>query len=102
MRPIGVTCFQRRGTPWTPEIPDVLTPAFYGDAEIQPRWSAYVRGGSFRAEPPAAFDVVGDRIVQFLGPVRSSIVAGTPFTTVWPPGGPWTSETKEPLEDAAA
>ena len=98
LREAVFTCFERRGTAWTPEVPDILTPAFYRDAEIQPRWSAYVRGGTFRADPPAAFAIIGERIVQFLGPVRSSVVAERPFDTVWPAGGPWTSETKESAE----
>ena len=82
-------CFERRRTAWTTEVPDVLRATFYGDAELQARWSAYLRAGAFRVSPPASFELIGERIRSFLGPVRASIVAGDPFNRPWHPGGPW-------------
>ncbi len=82
-------CFERRGTAWTPEVPDVLRSAFYGDGGLQARWSAYLRAGAFRISPPASFEPIGERIRGFLGPVRDSIVSGDSFDMPWHPGGPW-------------
>ncbi len=47
------------------------------------------------APPPTQFEVIGERIIRFLGPVRESLVAGEGFAQTWPPGGPWQS-TEEP------
>jgi predicted nucleotidyltransferase component of viral defense system len=82
-------CFERRGTVWTRESPDVLGPAFYADGNLQARWSAYTRGGVFRTPPPAAFESIGERVRAFLGPVRDSIVGGASFEMHWGAGGPW-------------
>lgn len=82
-------CFERRGTPWTPELPDVLGAAFYGDDAVQSRWEGYLRAGQFRDAPPEALDVVGECIRSFLGPVREAILGGASFERSWPAGGPW-------------
>lgn len=82
-------CFARRGTPWTREIPDVLTPGFYADRDVEARWDAYRRKGQFRTPPPRVLHVVGERIVGFLGPLRESILADAAFSRRWPAGGPW-------------
>ena len=82
-------CFDRRGTPWRTEIPEALTPAYYSNPQVQDYRTAYGhRGGLFNA-PPSAFEVVGDRIRSFLGPVRDSTLAGESFERNWPPRGPW-------------
>ncbi len=82
-------CFDRRGTAWTPEAPDVLGTAFYGDPELQRRWADYTRGAVFRKLPPTAFEPIGQRVLDFLGPVRESIVAREAFTRHWNADGPW-------------
>lgn len=82
-------CFHRRGTNWTPEIPDVLGTPFYADGELQKRWADYARGGVFRKRPPAGFESIGEKIRDFLGPVRESMVAGETFARQWSAGGPW-------------
>lgn len=82
-------CFERRGTTWTSEIPRVLTPAFYQMPEIETRWRYYLSAGAVLIPPPAQFEVIGERVIQFLGPVRDSIVASRSFENAWPPGGPW-------------
>jgi hypothetical protein len=84
-----VACFERRATPWTAETPRALTPAFYRTSEIETRWRNYLTAGAVLAAPPAQFEIIGKRIVRFLGPVRDSIVAAQPFAQTWPPGGPW-------------
>ncbi len=86
-----VACFERRATPWTAEEPRALTAAFYQTPDLEARWRHYLAAGAVLAPPPNQFDVVGERIVQFLGPVRSSIVVREEFDEVWTAGGPWTS-----------
>lgn len=82
-------CFERRGTPWTSEVPAVLGAAFYHDDAVQSRWQAYRRAGAFRDAPPEALDAVGECIRSFLAPVRAAIMDGAPFEHFWPAGGPW-------------
>ena len=86
-------CFDRRGTSWSAERPEALTPAFYSNTQLQDYWTAYGHQGGLSNLPPSAFEVVGDRIQSFLGPVRENILAGEPFCMYWPPGGPWKSTT---------
>jgi hypothetical protein len=83
------TCFERRATRLDNETPRVLTAAFYQMREIEQRWRRYLAAGAILISPPTQFEVIGDRIGQFLGPVRESIVAGRQFASVWLAGGPW-------------
>ena len=87
-------CFERRATPWTVETPRPLTAAFYQLAEFERRWQNYLNAGAVLEPPPAQFAAVGERIVQFLGPIRNSIVANESFDERWRSGGPWTSTTR--------
>jgi hypothetical protein len=82
-------CFERRRRPWTSEIPEALGSSLYSDPNLQERWRAYLRASAFRTAPPGAFEVIGERIRDFLLPVRDSIVAATSFDRAWPAGGPW-------------
>jgi hypothetical protein len=82
-------CFERRRTPWTGELPRVLTPAFYQLPALAMRWRNYLAAGAVLVPPPAQFDVIGERIIQFMGPVRRSIVADEPFERAWTPGETW-------------
>ena len=82
-------CFEHRATPRTAEAPRALTTAFYQMPEIETRWRRYLAAGAVMVQPPAQFEVIGGRIIQFLGPVRQSIVANSTFGGVWSPGGPW-------------
>ena len=82
-------CFDRRGTPWSAERPDALTPAFYSNPQLQDYWTTYGHQVGLLHLPPSAFEEIGSRIQSFLGPVRDSIVAGEPFDMNWSPGGPW-------------
>ena len=82
-------CFDRRGTPWSAERPEALTPAFYSNPRLQDYWTAYGHQGGLLHLPPSAFEELGSRIQSFLGPVRDSILAGEPFEMNWSPGGPW-------------
>ena len=84
-------CFERRGTAWTYAVPDALTSAFYSNANLQSRWQSYGQDGQLLSSPPNAFEEIGSRLRLFMGPVRESIVAGSPFEMHWPAGGPWRS-----------
>ena len=87
------SCFERRRAPWTEETPRVLTPAFYHMPEVATRWRHYLAAGAVLIPPPAQFEAIGERIVEFLRPVRESILAGEPLAALWPPTGPWTAST---------
>jgi hypothetical protein len=89
LQPAIAACFERRGTPLAGETPRVLTPAFYQLPEIETRWRSYRAAGAVLIPPPAQFEVIGERIIQFLGPVRTSIIERRPFGSVWQAGGPW-------------
>jgi hypothetical protein len=82
-------CFERRKTPWTSEVPDPLVSTFYIHGKLQGFWDAYIRSSAFSTPPPINFESIGERVRQFLGPIRDSISGGYPFEMDWPPGGPW-------------
>lgn len=82
-------CFERRGTPWTEELPRALSPAFYSMPELAERWRRYRASGSILVAPPAAFEEIGGRIIAFLSPLRGAIVQGRNFDQGWNPGGRW-------------
>jgi len=82
-------CFERRRTEWSDGVPRTLTPAFYQDSTLQSRWRNYLAAGAVLVPPPAQFEVIGERIIRFLGPVRSSIVVGAAFESFWAAGGAW-------------
>ncbi len=84
-------CFERRGTVWTPAVPDVLTSAFYSNPDMRIRWQSYGQNGQLLRPPPSAFEEIGNRVQSFLGPVRESIMAKVRFEKQWLAGGPWRS-----------
>jgi hypothetical protein len=88
------TCFERRGTPWSAEAP-VLSSAFYEMPAIATRWRNYLAAGAVLVPPPARFDVIGERLIQFLGPVQTSIMGGAGFDMTWT-GGPWKAAAELP------
>lgn len=85
-------CFERRGTPWSDEAPRVLTTAFYQLPELEARWRNYLAAGAVLVAPPAQFDTIGERIIQFLSPVRDWVLSGDGPVGSWPPGGPWSHQ----------
>lgn len=82
-------CFERRGTAWSQAVPGALTSAFYSNPDLLNRWQSYGQDGQLLSSPPNAFEEVGSRLRLFMGPVRQSIVAGSPFEMHWPAGGLW-------------
>lgn len=83
------SCFERRGTPLIVEIPEALTQAFYSSSTLQEYWRSYLNRGDILTPPPTSFEVVGERIQAFLGPVRNSIIENRGFDLHWSPTGPW-------------
>jgi hypothetical protein len=79
-------------------LPPVLTPSFYGVATLEVGWRRYRAARTVLAPPPERFEQVGERIIEFLRPVRDSIVAREPFMSIWPAAGPWApaAESEEP------
>ena len=89
LRHAVAACFERRGTPLIGETPGVLSRSFYHEPELVRRWRSYVAGSAILVRPPDRFDVIGERILQFLDPVWVNVAKGSPLTDVWPPSGPW-------------
>jgi hypothetical protein len=92
--------FERRRTSWTDDLPRCLTSAFYDDPAMAPRWRSYLQSGAVMVAPPAQFERIGERIISFLGPVRSRIVAGEEIDHDWSPEGYW-APAQFPEEPAA-
>lgn len=84
-------CFERRGTQFSAETPDVFAMAFYTNAARRDLWQAYGHQGELFKAPPKDFEEVGRRLQYFLKPVYVSILAGEKFAFYWPAAGPWQS-----------
>jgi len=69
-------------------LPVGLTPAFIADPSKPAQWRAFLRRSRF-AEEPAALDELVTAIRAFASPPLSSASGDTPFSSTWPPGGPW-------------
>lgn len=91
-------CFERRRRSWTSEEPAVLTPGFYRLPELQARWRAYLSSDSILVSPPAQFEVVGERVTAFLGPVRQAILNRSSYTGSWQPRGSWVRDPGRPRQ----
>jgi len=91
-------CFERRRRSWSDEVPRVLTSAFYQMPELQARWSHYLAADAVIVAPPARFEIIGERVIQFLGPIRLSIVSEGRASGLWAPGGPWRPSGSASLE----
>lgn len=83
------SCFKVRGTPWTAEMPEALTPEFYSDANTQTEWSRYGRRATLMETPPASFEEVGRRVITLLRPISVSIKSGESFRMRWIAGDSW-------------
>ena len=82
-------CFAHRRTDWTTPTPLALTSTFYSNARLIRLWRDYRFSTDPHIPPPHVFEVVGDRILSFLAPIRESVLADVPFDLYWPSGGPW-------------
>ncbi|MCB1037119.1 MAG: nucleotidyl transferase AbiEii/AbiGii toxin family protein [Acidobacteria bacterium] len=95
LRKAIAACFERRETPWTAETPSALTTTFYQNPELETRWRRYCTASTVLSPPPAQFEVIGERIIRFLGPVRDSFLHGTAFGFSWTPGEAWVTAEEE-------
>jgi hypothetical protein len=89
LRQAITACFARRGMSWASEVPRPLTPGFYRIPVLEARWRAYLARGAVVVLPPAPFEVIGERVISLIAPVRRSIVVDEPCPERWPAGGPW-------------
>jgi hypothetical protein len=61
----------------------------YTHIKLKGFWNAYMRSSAFGTPPPMNFELIGERMRQFLGPIRDSILGDYPFEMFWPAFGPW-------------
>jgi hypothetical protein len=80
---------EAEGAGWEKGPHILVKTAFYQVPELERRWRHYLAAGAVLVPPPAQFEVIGERISRFLGPVRDSILEGSSFSSTWTPGGPW-------------
>mgnify|MGYP003381858168 CR=1 FL=1 len=80
--------FVRRHTAFPPETPIALTPAFAALDGKRNQWSGFLRRNRLVAAP-VTLDAAVEGVAAFIGPVIEAVAHNKPFTTSWPPGGPW-------------
>ncbi len=90
--------FRRRRTSFGDERPLSLLPGYYEDAARSQHWQVLRRQIATDTDGPARLVDAGEELRRFLGPVYDSLLAESPFTQVWPPGGPWQPEMQAPTE----
>ena len=81
--------FRRRGTSIGLVVPEVLRPAFYQHEKRVEMWQAFRGKSGLQLDVPQAFADVGERVIEFLGPVRESLARAVGFARMWRAGGPW-------------
>ena len=81
--------FRRRRTPLAGARPVALLTDYYEDTARGRRWQELQRQIGTDADGPARLVDVGEELRRFLGPVCDSLIEESPFTHVWPAGGPW-------------
>ena len=82
-------CFARRGTDWTALTPLALTSTFYSNPRLIRLWSDHRSSTDPLIPPPVIFEVLGERVFNFLAPIRESVLVRAPFAMPWPPRAPW-------------
>lgn len=92
LRKATSACFARRGTDWISRTPPALTSTFYSNDRLARLWRDYRRSTDTLLPPPDPFEIVGDRILNFLAPIRESIIADVSFDMHWAPGVQWRNE----------
>ena len=84
--------FRHRGTSLTGGRPTALLAGYNGDHEAPARgqrWRELRRQIGTDIDGPDRFVDAGEELRRFLGPVCDSLIEESPFTQVWPAGGPW-------------
>ena len=86
--------FRHCETSLTGGRPTALLAGYYDDHEAPARgqrWRVMRRQIGTDIEGPDRLVEAGEELRRFLGPVCDSLIAESPFTQVWPAGGPWRS-----------
>jgi predicted nucleotidyltransferase component of viral defense system len=83
---VAATC-GRRKTVISSEA-NMFSQEFAARVERQEQWRGFVRKVQL-AGVPESFKVIMGDVGKFLLPIAAALEKGTPFETVWQPGGPW-------------
>ena len=89
--------FRHCETSLTGGRPTALLAGYYDDHEAPARgqrWRVMRRQIGTDIDGPDRLVEVGEELRRFLGPVCDSLIEESPFTQVWPAGGPWRSGTQ--------
>jgi hypothetical protein len=86
--------FARRRTDVPHDLPLALTPEFAAIPGKTSQWSGFTRR-LVRGTPPPELEAVIESVAAFAGPVLLAVARGESFSRAWPPGGPWTPESRE-------
>jgi hypothetical protein len=81
--------FRRRKTDLVTEVPYPLRPDFYEDTTRMRQWKGFQERIGLHSTDETPFSQVGERVREFLGGIRESLVSDEPYLHLWPPGGPW-------------
>lgn len=80
--------FSHRGTRLPTEPPPGLSERFFGAAEAQAGWRAFL--ANRRVEAPTDLAAVCDSIITFIMPPAVAAATGSPFSSDWDPSSGWT------------
>ena len=89
--------FRQRGTSFRGERPVALLHGYYSDTARAQHWQVLQRQIGTDTDGPDRLVDVGEELRRFLGPVCDSLIEESPFTLVWPAGGPWRPGTQPPM-----
>lgn len=79
--------FTHRGTAFPNETPIALTPAFAALEGKRAQWTGFLRRS--RLDEAAELAEIIERNAAFIAPVLTALAHSMPFSSTWPPGGPW-------------
>jgi type I restriction enzyme S subunit len=82
--------FGRRATPIDSTLPAGLQPRFFADDARAGQWRAYLSRNELPGAP-ADFQVIGERLRAFLGPIWDSLANGSSANGTWHRGNGWSS-----------
>ena len=92
LRTAIAAAFHHRGTSLAAGRPTALLAAYYDENESPARgqrWRELRQQIAIEIDGPGRLEDVGEELRRFLGPVCDSLIKESPFTQVWPAGGPW-------------
>ena len=92
LRDAIVATFELRNTTISEAQPVALTPQFYADTDRARAWSNYLELSGL-VGAPSEFEVVGERLSEFLTGMWRAIANEFDFIGKWPEGGPWSKNS---------